>query len=139
MIRVHRANNHVEFKSEYQDGPALREIVLRIARIFHPVRGEEVQLEVIAGRTIKIRGRDGKRYDMRKGKLDLTPDIADQMVCAITGKPYVPAPIRGTSVGLNATLNTYAPHEYDTLDEPTRRRMVDAFNAGRDYERSLKT
>lgn len=98
ITQVRRTDQHTEFVMRYQSSTLNRDreeavsdnnVILRVRRVFHPVRGEEVQVDLEVGRTLQIKGRrDGAtRYDARHGTLIFPPDLADDLIATIQGKP----------------------------------------------------
>lgn len=90
-IRVTRNNSSTEFSMAYQDGERVRTCYLRLVRIFHPVRGEEVQIEIEAGRRFSVRDARSKRQTTRGDKMiaqmHLSPIVTDELIAVLQGKP----------------------------------------------------
>lgn len=144
-VRVRRTNTHIEFSCTY---PAEARSglkgettgVIRVARIFHPVRGEETQIEIEVGRTFPNSRSDRKketRHDSMTAHLNAPPVLAEQMACAVLGTVW--APPTAKQVGsLNTAINQYNPRKYEQWTEKERAIAMEAFEAGRQYEASLK-
>lgn len=88
-MRIKRDSNFTEFSLEYQENDTEKVIQLKVRRIFHPTRGEEVHLELHCGRRIQIKGRKTTRYDSKSGRLCLTPEQAKILITAIEGRPVI--------------------------------------------------
>jgi len=148
-VRIHRSNLHTEFATRYKGesrAGTKGDIIgaLRIVRVFHPVRGEETQLEIEAGRDMPVgtaRGDRKKttRVDRSLARMSLSPQLAEQMACALLGQVWKPPAEKpnGMSPSLNVAMNEYTPRHYDQMTENEKRISREAFAAGYDYRESL--
>lgn len=150
-VRIHRTNMHTEFSTRYKGETRAGnkgDIIgaVRIVRVFHPVRGEETQLEIEAGRdmpvsTVRSDRQKTTRIDRSLARMALSPQVAEQMSCALLGlvwKPPTEKP-NGMSPSLNIAMNEYTPRHYDQMTDNEKRISREAFAAGYDYRESLIT
>lgn len=90
-IRVTRTNSHTEFAVRYRDGDRERFGYLRVLRVFHPIRGEEVRIELEAGRTMTVKSakanREASRTDQMAAAMFMPPDVVEEFIATLQGKP----------------------------------------------------
>lgn len=90
-VRITRNNQHTEFAVRYQDGDRERFGYLRVLRVYHPIRGEEVRLELEAGRTMHVKARVSKdmttRTDQMAAAMFMPPDVVEELIATLQGKP----------------------------------------------------
>jgi hypothetical protein len=75
------------------DGDRERIAILRVLRVYHPVRGEEVQLELEALRSYPVANGKGtkrqmtRRTDGHAARMNLSPILVDELMGVLQGKP----------------------------------------------------
>lgn len=148
-VRVRRTNMFTEFACFYESATKTGTkteafAIIRVQRIFHPVRGEEVQIELEAGQIYRQKSaRDDKkvkRTDRHIGQMTAPPHIGEQIACAVMGKMWAPPADAkpGTPVAiLMQEANEYTQRNYEKLSEREAMLVRNAFQGGYDYRDSL--
>lgn len=121
-MNVTKDNNYTHFRMAL---PKER-IVLSMRRIFHPVRGDEVQIEILIERDGKV------RTTTTRASVTMKPADAWEFSRLLVGSFRPPPDAIRTDLP-----NIYNPPTYDKMDAAMKRAVRLAFDAGRDYERSL--
>ncbi len=129
-MRVRRDHHFTHFSDTGVAGSA----TVSMRRVFHPTRGEEVQLELEIQK--KHNGAAASRTITTRASLTLTVAEAEEFTRTMRGgkdpmKVLAVGPIRSEA------SNEYTPPGYDKLTPRERALVRDAFEAGRCYEGSL--
>lgn len=122
LMRVTRDNNYTTFR---QTTP--REIIsMAVRRVFHPVRGEEIQLE------FEVSHRKSVRTVVTRASATMAPLEAHEFAKILQG--YYRPPQQAIRADIE---NVYEPKGYAVMTAEQKVMVRAAFEAGRDYERSL--